>query len=61
MKIELEFEVEDLIGARLLIEKPDGRLCEDEIQKVKGNLVCLTGAEWIREEDLKVETILFRG
>lgn len=61
MVIKLEFEIEDLIGARLLVEDKDGDLEEVVIYEVRGDLIRFEDGEWIKEADLNVKTILFRS
>lgn len=62
--VTLEFEIEDLIGAQLLL-KVDGKIKELKILETRKGLVKLCDlmdddVQWVPEEEVEVVDILFR-
>ena len=61
--VTLEFEIEDLIGAQLLL-KVDGKIKEMRIIETRKGFVKVSepidNVQWVPEEDLEVVDILFR-
>jgi hypothetical protein len=61
MKIQIEKELEDTIGWRLLFENKNGELFEGEVKEVRKEAVRIgvnNDKEWFKIEDLKVVDIL---
>lgn len=62
-KVVLEFDIDDLVGATLLLEDKDGEIQEGTITEIKKDLVKIAGwdgPDWIKGADIKVVDILFR-
>jgi|GEM_PF-6107021 len=61
--VEMQFELEDLEGATILVEDKEGEIVEGRIAEIRKKVVKLDtaeGSKWVKEEDLNIIDILFR-
>jgi hypothetical protein len=58
MKIQIEKDLEDLVGWNLLFEDKDGDILEDKLEEVRKDLVKFEVQGWFKTTDVKVVDIL---